>query len=394
MSDPAPAPPEGARGVFWRMAAVYAFAFSQMGVFVPYWPLWLADRGLGADELSLVIAAGMVVRTVVTPAWGRLADARGERRRLLMLLYWLAFGSVLLFVPAHGFWPLLAASLAWSALVPAQMALTDNVGVLASYQYRLDYGRIRLWGSLSFIAATLAAGPLIGLWGPQAVLWAMLACFALAALSAGLLPDLRTPRAARPQGAVLHLLRQPVFLVFLAATLLINGSHALYYAFAALYWRGTGLSETTIGILWSLGVVAEVCVFAASGWITARVGPARLILLGGLACAIRWSALAFTTEVPVIALVQVLHALTFGAAHLGAMHFLARWAPLEFSATALGLYSAAVTLGTALIAAPSGTLYSAAGGHAFLVMAGLGAVAVLCALVLTRLWRGERLAAA
>ena len=145
------------------------------------------------------------------------------------------------------------------------------------------------------------------------------------------------------------------------------------------------MSEATIGWLWAIGVVAEVVLFAAGGRLVARLGPAGLLALAGAAGILRWSVLAFTTALVPLALVQVLHAFTFGAAHLGAMHFIARIAAPEWAASAQGLYTALSTgliMGAMMLAA--GWLYESAGGLGFLVMAGASLGGLLLAATLPR----------
>jgi PPP family 3-phenylpropionic acid transporter len=162
------------------------------------------------------------------------------------------------------------------------------------------------------------------------------------------------------------------FLLFLTAAGLLQGSHAAYYGFSAVYWQAAGLSGTIIGLLWAEGVIAEVIFFAVSATVFARTGPAALLLIAGVAGILRWAVLGMTTDLPALFAVQLLHAATFGAAHFGAMHFIARAAPPGLAATAQGLYSAAaggIGIGFALLLA--GKLYGINEASAFLAMAGL-----------------------
>ena len=166
----------------------------------------------------------------------------------------------------------------------------------------------------------------------------------------------------------------------------------VYYGFATLHWRDAGLSSDLIGALWAEGVIAEVVLFAFGARLVARLGPARLIALAGLCAALRWTVTALTVEPWLLALSQLLHAATFGATHLGNMHFLARATPPALSARAQSLH-ASITNGLATGAAmlASGWLYAGLGGGAFLVMAGLGAAGALAAAVLARGWDGGEL---
>ena len=161
-------------------------------------------------------------------------------------------------------------------------------------------------------------------------------------------------------------------LVFLAAATLVQGSHSVLYIFGTLHWRAIGISDGTIAVFWAEGTLAEVVLFFLGAPLLRRIGPLGLIALGGGAGLVRWTVTAFATAVPVIALVQLLHAFTFGAAHLGAMHHLARTVPEEQAATGQALYTAIVgSIGPGLIILPLGALYAAGGGLAYLAMAAI-----------------------
>jgi PPP family 3-phenylpropionic acid transporter len=185
------------------------------------------------------------------------------------------------------------------------------------------------------------------------------------------------------------LVRSPLFLLFLVATSLLHGSHALLYAFGSLHWTAQGFSGGTIGMLWSIGVIAEVLLFAVSGRIIGRIGSARLLVLAGLLTVLRWSFMAFGPPFWATAVLQTLHAMSFGAAHLAAIHFLTHAIPEDRAATAQGVFSAVVAglvMGTATIAC--GPLYERFGGDAYAAMAFVAGIGTLAAMVLRQRWHG------
>ena len=160
----------------------------------------------------------------------------------------------------------------------------------------------------------------------------------------------------------------------LAAASLIQASHAVYYGFSALQWRGAGLDGTAIAALWGLGVIAEILLFAISGRLPPFFQPTVLIMIGAAGGALRWTAMALDPPASVLAWLQLLHAASFGATHLGALGFVARHAPVGQGATAQGYL--AIALGVTMAAATglSGWLYGSFGSGAYLAMA-LAAVA-------------------
>ena len=187
------------------------------------------------------------------------------------------------------------------------------------------------------------------------------------------------------------LAHSPSFLLFLVAASAIQSSHALFYAFGTIHWRAQGIADGTIGALWSLGVIAEIALFAVSGRVLASWGAGKLLLAAAIAGIARWSLMAVDPPLFVTFLLQCLHAFSFGAAHLAAMYFLTEAVPDDRSATAQGIYSASVAgLGLGLVTLACGPLYRSLGGEAYAVMALLALVGLLCTALLMRRWHGER----
>lgn len=375
-----------------RMALFYATSYFSLGVITPFLPVWLDHRGLSAAEIPVVLAGGLFIRLIGNTAWGRLADYLGERRRLLMALTVISLATHAALLPAQGFWAILAAYLAASLAFPAQVALTENVGVLAAYQRGYDYARVRLWGSVSFVLGTLAIGQLMPLTGVEGVLWVILAGLGLSAATAWLVPDVRPPPAQR-SGLVRGYLTNRLFLLFLGVNALVQGSHAAYYSYSALHWREAGHDDFTIGLLWTEGVAFEIALFALAKRLLPRVKPTTLMLLGGFGGILRWTVIGVTTDLTALVLVQWMHAMTFAMAHLGAMHFIARACPDDATATAQGLYSSlGIAVSMACATLSLSLLIGPLGGGVFLVMAAMCAASCVVAATLRRTWDGSRLA--
>lgn len=373
-----------------RLALFYAGIFSAVGIHLPFWPVWLQSRGLDAGEIGVLLAATFFTKIVTNPLVGHLVDRRGDRRRPMVAL---ALGGVLsfmLYAVVDGFWGILAVTIIAGSFFAAMMPVGENLTMMVAMRDRLDYGRIRLWGSLSFIGAAALGGWLLAHGPPDLVLWLITLGLALTLAACLGVPDIRTSHAGGGRPPPLSvLLANPLFLLFLLGTSLNQAAHMIYYGFATLHWQAAGLPSWVVGLLWAEGVVAEIVLFAFSGRVVAWLGPGRLLMLAGIAGVIRWTALSLTTDALALAAVQWLHAGTFGCMHLGAMHFIQRAAPPGLSARAQALYSS-VTLGIAsgLFMLVTGSLYATLHGGAFLVMAGLAAGAAGAAAVLRRRWRG------
>jgi PPP family 3-phenylpropionic acid transporter len=162
----------------------------------------------------------------------------------------------------------------------------------------------------------------------------------------------------------------PRFLLFLAGAAAVQSSHAVFYTFGVIEWQRQGIPATWCALLWAVGVTVEIGLFAFSGALVARLGAIGLLLTGALAGVLRWTAMAFDPPLAALFPLQALHGFTFGAAHLGALHFISVNVPASEAATAQALYAsvtAGIGLGLATVAA--GPLYGALGGHAYLPMA-------------------------
>ncbi len=393
------------RAVPARLAAYYSALFLLMGLQLPFWPVWLASRGMGPAEIGTLVAIGLVAKVLINPAVAHVADRTGARRQTMIALALIGLAGYVLFALVSGFAALAAVTVLAFGAIGALGPLGENVTLLAAREGRFAYGRVRLWGSLTFIAGAMGGGWLLADASASIILWCVIAGAVLILGACFLLPDVRVavgqakqpsagadiskgdaPQgAAKPTTPLRRLMGDRGFLLMLLAASLVQTSHAVYYGFATLHWQAAGLSSSLIGALWALGVLAEVILFAAGAAVLQRIGPVPLLLLAGLAGVLRWTVTALTTALPALLVVQCLHAFTFGAAHLAAMTFIARTVPASESASAQSLYSSIVMGVAAGIVIPlAGVLFGAAGGAAYFAMAALCAGGAIVAAIMTR----------
>ncbi|MGJ3259404.1 MAG: 3-phenylpropionate MFS transporter [Rhodospirillales bacterium] len=363
-----------------RLSALYGGIFFAIGIMMPFWPVWLQSKGLSATEIGLTIASGSIVRVFLAPQIARFADRTGERKRPIICLSLAAFVFYLPFYVADEFWMILLLQACSAGMFGPLMPLSESLTMTGARSQPLNYGRIRLWGSLTFIAGASGIGFFLKGAGPDAI-WASISmALGLLVVITLFLPDFRSAPASPESKPFRQVISDRTFLVFIAATICVQGSHALYYSFGTLNWLRMGLEEGVIGLLWAEGVVAEVILFVFAADAIRKIGPARLIALGGLACLIRWALTAHTDELVFIAILQLLHAFTFGAAHLGAIYFIADRMPEEVSATAQTIYALLVSgLGIGLMSFVSGHLYDAYAGEAYMAMAVMGGTGMILA---------------
>jgi len=378
-----------------HLSILFFVLYSVVAVQLPFWPVWLAAQGLDAAWVGLVASIAFWTKPFADVTAGVVVDRTGSRRRAMLVLAAMALAGAGCFLVSRELAVLVVASVLWTGAFGALGPLADNVALLTARAQGLDYGRMRVWGSVGFVATTLAGGRLLEGREADFILYALMAGLAAAWVACLPLADVTSVPTAPPARRISPrpLLRHPVFLLFLATAIVLQPSHAVLYGFGTLHWRDLGLSGDAIGLLWVEGVLGEIVLFAFGRRLVERVGAARLLLLAAVAGLLRWTVLAWADNLPAIAAAQALHGLTFGASHLGAMRFLAEAVPITHSATAQTLYSGlALGIGFGVLLALSGPLYEMAGGRAYLAMTVLCAVAAVGAVLLARRWRpGETL---
>jgi PPP family 3-phenylpropionic acid transporter len=390
------------RGFAVRVAVFYGALFVIYGTHVPFTPLWLADRGLTAAEISIIMSAPLFLRVLVTPALALAADRHQSHRAMMIALAWAGVAAVLALTQAATFWPLLLLVTLLVICNSSLMPLAETVAVRGVREAGLDYGRVRLWGSLTFIAASFCGGLILDALGAGAGIWLVAIGCALTVAGAHLLP--RLPPADDAQRAVRvpiwhareprQLLASKPFLAFLVAAGGAQAAHATMLSYGTLIWQQQGLSTGVGGALWAVAVLAEVALFAFSGTLLARIGAANMLIAAAAVSVLRWVLMAFDPPLAVLVPLQVLHALTYGGSHIGAIYFIAQAVPPGIQGSAQALY-ATIASGIAMGAATllSGALLAGQGSSAaYLAMGAVSAAALGGALLLKRQWPGGVLA--
>ena len=374
----------GSDGFSWRLAAFYAAFFGFSGVIMPFFPAWLQAKGLDSRATGIVLAVPMFIRLISVPSVARLADRRSALRGALIAS---AFGSAAAYVvlsQANQFVPiLLAVALASLATAPT-MPLLDAYALKGLALRGRAYGSVRLWGSVAFVIANFGAGFVIDRIAPIQIIWLLFGSLVIvSAVSLTLMPiALDGGSAEKVAAAPGKLLLSPGFWVFTGGASLIQASHAVYYGFSVLDWRAKGLDSASIGGLWGLAVIAEIALFAVSARFPQRIGSLGLLGVGAFGAVLRWGVMSLNPPLVLLPMLQLLHAFSFGATHLGSMQVLTLHAPARQFATAQGDFATVLASVMAGGMALSGALYSDLGDRAYVAMAlaaALGGVFVLSA---------------
>ena len=359
-----------------RFSTCYALMMLGSGVQLPFLPLWLHARGLSVAEIATVVAGMMAVRVLGAPLFAYAADASGNRLRVIRSCSVAALIAYTILPFTQDFNQILIVAVLAGFLFAPVFPLTEGFSVEASAHHGLDYGRIRLWASLSFLTGSMVSGALLTQISALDTAWLIAGAQSFSVLASFLLPQEPVPRdephhtTALEFGAAFKFLFMSRFTVFLFATSLANASHGMMYSFSSVHWTSLGIGTLTIGILWACAVLAEVGLFAFSNRVIEKLGSPLLLCIGLSGGLVRWTGMAFADRIWEMALLQVLHAVSFASAHLALMHFIRLNVPASLRNTAQGLY-AALAGGVLLSSATwiSGPLYGAFGGKAYLAMA-------------------------
>ncbi|WP_025119815.1 MULTISPECIES: 3-phenylpropionate MFS transporter [unclassified Serratia (in: enterobacteria)] len=355
----------------WLALSYFTYFFSY-GIYLPFWSVWLKGEGIPPETIGLLLGAGLVARflgsLLIAP---RVKDPSYliTALRLLALLS-LAFAVGFCFGNGWAWLMLVIAgfNLFFSPLVP----LTDALAATWQRQITLDYGRVRLWGSLAFVIGSALTGKLVSVWGHNAILFSLLisilAMLVGMLLKPSVLPQGETRAQNEPSRSWRELLSEGPVWRFLLCVTLLQGAHAGYYSFASIYWEEAGYSAATIGYLWSLGVVAEVVIFASSNFLFRRWNARNLLLLSAVCGLLRWGLMATTTEIGWLLLVQVLHCGTFTVCHLAAMRFIAARQGAEVIRLQAVYSALAMGGGIAVMTVVAGFLFEHYQGGVFWVM--------------------------
>lgn len=325
---------------YWRLSGYYFFYFAFIGAFSPYFGLYLKSLGLSAWDIGLLMSQMQLMRLFGPNLWGWLADRYGRRLFIIRLAGAIGLMGFSVFFWADRLLGMLAAmavlAFFWSAALPLVESLTFDH--LRDEQGR--YSRIRVWGSIGFIVAVMATGALLDVTPPNGVLWVCWTILLGILLNALVLPEAVVGVYARELQPIAAILRRPQVLALMTACFAMSAAHGAYYVFYSIHLDGHGYSSTAVGLLWSLGVLAEIFVFMGMSRLSRRFSF-RVILQACFAAAVvRFLLMGWGVEsVEIMIFVQLLHGLTFGAYHASAIAAVNQWFPGKTQGRGQALYS-------------------------------------------------------
>ncbi|MCP8689254.1 MFS transporter [Marinobacterium sedimentorum] len=379
MSEPIP---------YRRLSGFYFFYFALLGAIVPYWPLYLKSLEFDARTIGMLMAIVQGSRIIAPNIWGWAADRTGRRIEIVRFgsgMTALVFLAIFWQDSAVGIaWVMLAFSFFWNAVLPQFEVVTlRHLGA-----QRARYSLLRLWGSVGFVLTVVVLGWALDAIGVDWLPWIMLGLMLLIWCNSLLVsaPAL-SARASGGGEGFLRTLRSPQVMAFYGIVFLVQFGHGPYYTFYSLLLESLGYSRGEIGLLWALGVIAEILVFAVMHRLMSRFGIRSLMLISLWLCVLRWLLIAWVPDwLPLMLLAQVLHAATFGCLHVLGISLVQHYFSEQAQGQGQALFSSlGFGAGGAAGALAAGLLWDTQGSvAAFVAAAAASAVAIVLAIIWIR----------
>ena len=324
---------------YWRLSGFYFFYFASLGVLVPYWSLYLKSLGYNSLTIGGLVAILPATKLIAPYIWGWLADHTRRSMFIIRVASILALASfALVFVRQELWWLVIAMllfSFFWNAILPQFEAMTLNH--LGDDTHR--YSIVRLWGSLGFIVVVVVMGDLLQRYDAALIPLVVLITFVVIAVTSFLVPEkLNTPHS--DHSPIWFVIKQPKVLAFLAVCFLMLCSHGPYYTFYTIYLQDLGYSSHMIGMLWAVGVLAEVIVFLLMHRLLPIFGARKLLIVTLLLTTLRWLFIGFfANDLSMLFIAQLIHAFSFGVFHSVGISLVHKYFTGSHQGRGQGLYS-------------------------------------------------------
>jgi len=300
----------------WRIAGFYFFYYAFVGMFSPYWSLYLQSIHFTPIEIGILMSIQPVMRMVAPNIWGWLADHSGKRLLVVQIAASLSALFYLGVFVTTSFWGLFLVLTLMGFFWSASMPLVEATTLSYLGKNTAHYGRIRSWGSIGFIVAVVGLGFAFDYIAIAWLLWAGLVCEIGILIFARQIPKTEVLAHHTDHQPIRQIVMQPKVLALLGACFLMSVAHGPYYTFFSIYLVEHGYTKTVVGALWALGVICEIGVFFLMPALVKRFGFTRILLISFSAAVLRFMLIGWTVDVVGLLLfAQVLHALTFGAYH-------------------------------------------------------------------------------
>lgn len=347
-----------------RLSHFYFVYYFFVGSFVPYWGLYLKSEQFSAADIGILMSLFQISRIFAPNFWGWLADHTGKRAQWIQLTAFLGLCGFTAVFWAHGFYWLFFVMAALSLFTSSTLPLAESLTLAHLATTNGHYSRIRMWGSLGFIVASVTLGFLIDFAGIKILLWFLLTVQMVLLLLSYTLPDPKVVPHAHDQFSIWQVIKQPNVIALLIGCSLMVTAHGVLYNFYSIYLSDHGYSKGLIGLLWSVGVICEIGIFMLMPKIMQYYSLKSILLISLALAVFRFSLIGFAIDnIVLLILAQTLHAATFGSFHAASVEVITQFFNGRHQAKGQAIYnSVAYGIG--------GTVGGVAGGYALQYLGG------------------------
>ena len=352
------------RALHFNLSRFYFVYYFFVGSFTPYWGLYLKSEQFSVADIGILMSLFQISRIFAPNFWGWLADHTGKRGiwiRVTSLLGMLGFVAVFW---AHGFFWFFLVMAALSLFTSSTLPLAESLTLAHLATTNGHYSRIRMWGSLGFIVASILLGFLIDLTSIHSLLWVILSIQIVLFILTFSLPEPKIAPHATDHFSVWKIIKQPAVIALLVGCALMVTAHGVLYNFYSIYLAEHGYSKSMIGLLWSVGVVCEIVVFMLMPKLMARFSLKAILLTSLVLAVIRFCLISVAVDnLLLLIIAQSLHAATFGSFHAASIEVITQFFNGRHQAKGQAIYNS-VAYGV------GGTIGGLAGGYALQFLGG------------------------
>ena len=308
----------------WRLSRFYFFYYFFVGSFVPYWGIYLQSENFSPSSIGILLSLFQISRIIAPNFWGWLADHTGHRVKWIKLTSFLGLiGFIGVFWAKGFFWIFLVMS-ALSLFTSSTLPLAESLTLAHLATTDGHYSRIRLWGSIGFIVASLFLGYLIDLQGINILLWVLLIAQTIIFFLSNTIPETKEIHHKKNDLSIWKIIKTPSVIALLIGCTLMVSAHGVLYNFYSIYLKEHGYSSATIGWLWAVGVICEIFIFMLMPKILRRYSLKAILLMSLFLGVIRFILIGASPDhFYLLFIAQIFHAATFGSFHAASIEIIA-----------------------------------------------------------------------
>ncbi len=364
-----------------QLSAAYFLYFITLGLFIPYFPVYLRGRGLDGVQIGWVLALSPLLKVFFPPAFGALADRARGPRFWGMAAAWAALVSLILVAISNSFLTLFVSIALYCAAVAPVISLLDSSTLLYLQRMKGRFGYVRMWGSFGFVLSSCSLGLLYTDLPAQVIAASMIGAHLLFAVFISVTKIEDAPLSVgglfTQRRLLVALLRSRAAWLLLSTIFLNRVASSPYNVFYTMFLQDVGLGGDVVALTWGLAVAAEIVTLLFVDRLIDRIGANRVLALGVGLEAARWIMFSMVQSKTALLLIAPWHGVAFGMLYVASVREMTETAPSELRSLGQGIAAAAAGCGQVVGFIASGYLFQALGGAQLFLAAGIVGIVAL-----------------